>query len=76
MIGDDPTGQDCEPMPPGPTSLEPLSRHVASFVNADTRRAVEQPWSHMPEGRRISLPAWSIAALVAITLWVVIIKLI
>jgi hypothetical protein len=76
MIGDDPMGQDCEPMTSGPTSLEPLSRHAASFSNTDTRRAVEQPWSHAPEGRQISLSAWSIAAVAAIALWIVIIKLI
>jgi hypothetical protein len=75
MIGDDPMGQDCEPMTSGPTSLEPLSRHAASFSDTDTRRAL-QPWSHVPEGRRISLSAWSVAAVVAIGMWIVIIKLI
>lgn len=71
MIGDDPTGNDNEPMIP-----EILQRSATPFPDTDIARPADLPWSRVPAGRRISFTAWGVAGVVGIVLWVVIVKLV
>lgn len=76
MIGDDPTGTDCDPLDPEPIAPEPLHRTASSFPDAEAHRPADLPWAAVPTGRRISFTAWGIAGGVGMLLWVAIIKLI
>ncbi|WP_242138292.1 hypothetical protein [Sphingomonas sp. TREG-RG-20F-R18-01] len=75
MNGDEATRNDPEPMNPDPTHREPLHR-AADFTSApETRRTTNLPPPAVPAGRQISFTAWTLAGVVGIVLWVVIIKL-
>lgn len=76
MIGDDPMGRDCEPTTPGPIAPEALSRNAVPFSATDAHRPADLPWTQAPAGRRISFLAWTVAAIVGIVLWFIVIRLI
>lgn len=76
MIGKDSMGAGGPPRHSEPIGHEPLNRTDARFADADTQSPVAPLSAQVPEGRRISLTSWAVAAVVGVALWVLIIGLI